>query len=199
MANSPDTFLSRSMMLLCMGTAAILAGISLFPPSWSPHAAGRWRPTNGQPPPRLGAVGPEAVRQPKLSPRALATRLVVDLDQRQVALVYQQKELASYPIAVGQEGWETPTGTFQVVKKIDHPDWVHPITHEVFPPGEGNPLGSRWIGFWADDQMEYGFHGTDEDDLIGQAVSHGCIRMKNRDIEAMYAQVAIGTPIVIQP
>ena len=186
-------------MILCMGTAALLVGISLFPPVWLPQATGHWRRTNGRSQLAFGAVKAEAPQPTNSSPRGLATRLVVDLNERQVAIVHQDKKLASYPIAVGQEGWETPTGTFQVVKKIDHPDWVHPITHEVFPPGEGNPLGSRWIGFWADDQMEYGFHGTDEDELIGQAVSHGCIRMKNRDIETIYAQVAIGTPIVIQP
>jgi lipoprotein-anchoring transpeptidase ErfK/SrfK len=68
----------------------------------------------------------------------------------------------------------------------------------VMATGAENPLGSRWIGFWTDGKHQIGFHGTDQTDLIGQAVSHGCIRMRDGDIQAMFEQVAIGTVVMVQ-
>jgi L,D-transpeptidase ErfK/SrfK len=126
-------------------------------------------------------------------------QLVVDLSDRTVNL-YQQDELVTqYPVAIGQTGWETPTGLFQVRNMNINPQWQHPITGEIVPPGTKNPLGSRWIGFWSDGTNEIGFHGTNESNLIGLAVSHGCIRMLDGDIQQMYAQVRIGTPVAVQP
>ncbi|WP_448572469.1 L,D-transpeptidase, partial [Trichothermofontia sp.] len=68
----------------------------------------------------------------------------------------------------------------------------------VIPPGPDNPLGPRWIGFWTDGKNFIGFHGTPNESLIGQAVSHGCVRMRNQDIQALYAQVEMGTPVVVE-
>jgi lipoprotein-anchoring transpeptidase ErfK/SrfK len=125
--------------------------------------------------------------------------LVVDLSDRQVYLYRQSRLQASYPLAIGQSGWETPTGSFQIQAMEPDPEWVHPITGEVIPAGPGNPLGKRWIGFWTDGQMEIGFHGTDQEELIGEAVSHGCLRMRNDDVVALYQQVSVGTPVIVQP
>jgi L,D-transpeptidase ErfK/SrfK len=69
----------------------------------------------------------------------------------------------------------------------------------VIPPGPDNPLGVRWIGIWTDGSTQLGFHGTNEPELIGQAVSHGCIRMMNKDVVKLYAQVKDGTPVQIVP
>jgi lipoprotein-anchoring transpeptidase ErfK/SrfK len=127
------------------------------------------------------------------------SRLVVDLSDRHVYLYRSGKIWNSYPIAVGQASWETPQGTFQVMEMQEYPIWRHPITKEIVLTGTGNPLGSRWIGFWMDDEHQIGFHGTNEPDLIGQAISHGCIRMYNSDIEELYDQVAINTPVIVRP
>lgn len=141
------------------------------------------------------------------SPKAVAaatdansrTHLVVDLSDRTVSLYEKSKVAAVYPVAIGQAGWETPTGTFAVREMHVDPDWEHPITGEIVPAGPDNPLGNRWIGFWSDGINQIGFHGTNQTHLIGQAVSHGCIRMLNVDVEAMYAQVKVGTPVVVRP
>ena len=44
-----------------------------------------------------------------------------------------------------------------------------------------------------------GFHGTPNPELIGQAVSHGCVRMRNADVLKMYDRVQIGTPVTVEP
>jgi lipoprotein-anchoring transpeptidase ErfK/SrfK len=80
-----------------------------------------------------------------------------------------------------------------------NPVWQHPITEELITTGPENPLGVRWISFWSDGQNQIGFHGTNQEELIGQAVSHGCLRMRNPDITALFAQVHLGTPITVQP
>ena len=139
--------------------------------------------------------------QTALNPNPLAKRsgLIVDLSDRQVYLFQDSVQVASYEIAVGQTGWETPTGQFKVLNLQSDPMWQHPFTGEVFPPGAENPLGTRWIGFWTDGKHQIGLHGTNQNDSIGQAVSHGCIRMRDADIQALYSQVAIGTSILIRP
>ncbi|MEW6498510.1 MAG: L,D-transpeptidase [Cyanobacteriota bacterium] len=127
------------------------------------------------------------------------THLVVKLSDRQV-YVYQNNQLkVSYPIAVGKPGWETPLGRYQVLTMQRNPAWQHPWNDKVIPPGPDNPLGARWIGFWTDGRNFIGFHGTPNERLVGQAVSHGCIRMRNQDILALYALVKIGTPVTVEP
>jgi lipoprotein-anchoring transpeptidase ErfK/SrfK len=114
--------------------------------------------------------------------------------------VYREQQLVtSYPIAIGQAGWETPSGSFQVLEMQRNPKWQHPITGEVVPAGADNPLGQRWIGFLYAGRTHIGFHGTNQEDLIGQAVSHGCIRMRNQDVMALYEQVALGTTVNVRP
>lgn len=126
-------------------------------------------------------------------------RLVVRLSDRKVYVYQNQQLTASYPIAVGKPGWETPLGTYQVLNMKRYPTWQHPWNDKIIPPGPDNPLGPRWIGFWTDGRNFIGFHGTPNEELVGQAVSHGCIRMRNQDILALYALVEIGTPVTVEP
>ncbi len=124
--------------------------------------------------------------------------LVVDLSDRKVNIYQDDRLKASYPVAVGQEGWQTPTGSFQVLQMQKNPVWRHPIVNALVPPGPNNPLGTRWIGFWWDDRHSIGFHGTNQKEGVGKAVSHGCLRMQNQDIEALYELVTIGTSVTIK-
>jgi lipoprotein-anchoring transpeptidase ErfK/SrfK len=126
-------------------------------------------------------------------------QLIVDLSDRQVYVYQQQKVLVSYPIAIGKDGWETPQGTFQVEQKRTNPQWTNPINGETMSAGPDNPLGSRWIGFWSDATSEIGFHGTNQEELIGMAVSHGCLRMRNQDVEDLFEKVKVGTLVTIRP
>lgn len=135
-----------------------------------------------------------------LHPVALMLRpeLVVDLSDRQVILYQNGQPQVSYPIAIGKAGWETPSGEFKVLSMQENPTWQNPLTGETITNPAESPLGSRWIAFWTDGRHLIGFHGTNQTELIGQAVSHGCIRMRDPDIQAMFSQVAIGTPVRVQ-
>ncbi|MGB7441021.1 MAG: L,D-transpeptidase [Coleofasciculaceae cyanobacterium] len=127
------------------------------------------------------------------------TNLVLKLKERRVYVYQNEKLKNSYPVAIGKAGWETPTGSYEVIDMEPNPVWEHPWTGELILEGPDNPLGARWIGFWTDDVNFIGFHGTPKEELVGQAVSHGCVRMRNQDIIALYNQVGIGTSVKVEP
>ncbi|MGF1491180.1 MAG: L,D-transpeptidase [Microcoleaceae cyanobacterium] len=131
--------------------------------------------------------------------QSAVSRLVLKLGERRVYLYRGGQRVASYPVAVGKAGWETPTGTFKVIQKVENPSWQNPWTGEVMPPGPNSALGLRWIGFWTDGQDTIGFHGTPTVNSIGHAASHGCVRMRNEDIVSLYGQVDMGTVVVVEP
>ncbi|CAD0229172.1 MULTISPECIES: L,D-transpeptidase [Planktothrix] len=126
-------------------------------------------------------------------------RVILRLGQRRVYLYQGEQVIASYPVAVGKEGWETPTGSFKVMQKIENPVWQDPWTGEIRSPGPNTALGLRWIGFWTDGKDAIGFHGTPTVNSIGQAASHGCVRMRNEDVVALFEQVDVGTPVIVEP
>jgi lipoprotein-anchoring transpeptidase ErfK/SrfK len=123
--------------------------------------------------------------------------LVLKLKEKRVYVYQGTKLLKKYPVAIGKKGWETPTGEWQVMEKIKNPAWTSFKTGEVFAPGTTNPLGSRWIGFWTDGRDVIGFHGTANVKSIGTAASHGCVRMRNRDVKALFPLVKVGTTVKV--
>jgi len=125
--------------------------------------------------------------------------LELRLSDRRLVVYQGEMLVANYEVAVGREGWNTPTGEFSVFQKQVDPYWEHPFTGNVVPPGPDNPLGTRWIGFWSDGQNSIGFHGTPDESVIGSAVSHGCVRMRNEDVVALYEKVSIDTPVRVVP
>lgn len=125
-------------------------------------------------------------------------RVVVNLTNRQVELYEGETQLKAYDAAIGQDEWQTPTGQFTVLQMQKNPAWEHPITGEVIEPGADNPLGTHWVGFWQGDGTQIGFHGTNQEDLIGQAVSHGCVRMRNDDIADLYQYLQLGVPVEVR-
>lgn len=151
----------------------------------------------------LPPFGGTSVQRPseQIDPASLTNgiHLVIKVRDRRVYLYQNKKLKVSYPIAVGKAGWETPTGNYKVMDMQRNPVWEHPFTGEVILEGPDNPLGARWIAFWTDGRNLIGFHGTPAEELVGQAVSHGCIRMRNNDIVALYEQVKIGTPVTVKP
>ena len=128
---------------------------------------------------------------------AYGTQIVLSLSDRLVHLYHDGQLQVSYPVAIGRQGWETPVGNFQVQQMVIEPTWENPFTGELIPPGPNNPLGKRWISFWSDGQDAIGFHGTPNEGLIGQAVSHGCVRMRNQDAIALFEKVEVGTPVTV--
>ncbi len=135
----------------------------------------------------------------KWPPTEQPVELVLRLDERQL-FVYRGDTLEkSFPVAVGKTGWETPTGTFKVSYMLENPGWTNPFTGELMPPGPDNPLGERWIAFWTDGRNEIGFHGTPNRESIGQAASHGCVRLYNEHIRELYELVTPGTVVTVLP
>lgn len=126
-------------------------------------------------------------------------RLVLRISDRRVYVYRGDKVEVSYPVAVGKAGWETPTGSHEVIAMIENPSWENPFTGDVIPAGPDNPLGERWIGFWTDGRNFVGFHGTPNEGSVGRAASHGCVRMYNSDIRELFTVVAMGTPVVVEP
>ena len=125
--------------------------------------------------------------------------LILQLSERQLHVYRGETLETTYPVAVGRAGWETPTGTFEVDYMLENPGWTNPFTGEVVPPGPENPLGERWISFWTDGRNEIGFHGTPNRDSIGQASSHGCVRLYNEHVRELYAMVTPGTLVTVLP
>lgn len=187
---STDEVVSRTLMLLCFGGAGVLfSAPQQAPPTTSPGETLALSSTK--------TTVSEAAQDPTSSTK-VNTQLIVKLSDRRVYLYRAGQIKASYPIAVGQIGWETPIGNFKVLQMHRNPVWRQPITGEIVAAGRDNPLGDRWIGFWVEGSHQIGFHGTNTEKLVGKAVSHGCLRMRNQDIRAMYEQVSKGTLVIVR-
>jgi lipoprotein-anchoring transpeptidase ErfK/SrfK len=106
----------------------------------------------------------------------------------------------TYTVAVGMEGLETPEGLYHIQEKEENPTWNVPesawagsLAGQSIPPGPENPIKARWMGIFEG----AGIHGTEETYSLGQAASHGCVRMSIPDVEELYDRVEVGTPIYI--
>ncbi len=125
--------------------------------------------------------------------------LVVNLPERGVYLFRNGSFEKFYPIAIGQTGkFETPVGSYTIESRTKDPAWFPPewsgLKDEVVPAGPDNPLGDRWIGITA---PGIGFHSTTAPMSIGQAVSHGCMRMYPNSVHELFEKVQIGWPVRI--
>src|SRR5215469_4171573 len=117
-------------------------------------------------------------------------RLVVSIPDRKIALIEAGRVVKVYPVAVGAAGTPSPLGSFHVASRVPHPTWYQP--GKVVGPGPANPLGTRWMGLG---YKGYGIHGTNMPNSIGKAASHGCIRMRNHDVEELFELVQVGDPV----
>ncbi len=147
---------------------------------------------------RTHAVMPE-VRTKEVA-AAYPTYLTLERSSYTLRL-WKDLELAkSYTVAVGQVGLETPEGLYHIQDKQVEPtwhvpesDWAGSLAGQSIPPGPSNPLKARWMGIYEG----AGIHGTEETSSLGTAASHGCVRMSIPDVEELYDQVEVGTPIYI--
>lgn len=114
-------------------------------------------------------------------------RLVVSIPDRKLAVVENNQVVEVFAVAVGAPDSPSPAGTFTIVNRVANPTYYHP--GKVIAPGPQNPIGTRWIGL---NQKGYGIHGTDEPSSIGYAKSHGCIRLRNADVERLFERVRTG-------
>ncbi len=148
--------------------------------------------------PELPGLGSSEAFLPKPDPLAFV-HLVIKLSDRRVYVYDHDQVKTSFPVAIGRVGWETPTGSYQVLQMLRNPAWQHPFTGEVMPPGADNPLGSRWIGFWTDGTNFIGLHGTPNAESVGTPASHGCVRMYDQDVVKLFERVKVGTPVQVVP
>lgn len=163
----------------------------------------------------------------KLNPGALPLQageelLVPDVASRQVAgkasrvvvreallevVVYGAGDavLARYPASIGGEADRLPQGTFTVTSVVEDPPfeydpklfWDAPKDHEKasIAPGPNGPVGKWWIGI---SKEHLGIHGTGHPAEIGEAQTHGCVRLTNWDAAELASLVAKGTPVVLE-
>lgn len=111
-----------------------------------------------------------------------------------------------YAVSIGRGDWNTPLTTTKVVRKDANPAWYPPksvraehaaegdILPTVVPPGPNNPLGKYSLRLGL---PGYLIHGSNKQFGIGMQVTHGCMRMYAPDIERLYQQVPVGTPVRI--
>ena len=119
--------------------------------------------------------------------------VLVSLVDRQLAVIQDGEVIATFQVAVGADVTPSPTGEFKVVNRVENPVYYHPGV--VIPAGKDNPLGTRWLGL---SEKGYGIHGTNAPKSIGHAASHGCIRMRNRDVEKLFTLVGVGDTVKIR-
>lgn len=106
--------------------------------------------------------------------------ILIDISEKRLYAVQDNHVLKEFPIATGKPDTPSPVGDFTIIQKTR---W-----------GEG--FGAAWLGLnvpWG----TYGIHGTIFPTSIGYAESHGCIRMRNSDVDELYKLVSVGTPVKI--
>ncbi|HNV87225.1 MAG TPA: L,D-transpeptidase family protein [Candidatus Omnitrophota bacterium] len=120
--------------------------------------------------------------------------LVVDKSEKKLLWTRDGETLKSYPVSIGREETDTPEGEFTIVNKVVNPIWYR-LNQQYPPDSPENLLGSRWMGL---NVKGYGIHGTKRPGNIGKAVSHGCVRMLNKDVEELFQWVPVGTKVMIK-
>lgn len=121
-------------------------------------------------------------------------RLTVKLGAHQLSLSDAGKVVKTYPIAVGTADTPTPGGAFYIKELLQPPDPDGPYGSYAYGlSGYSTVLDS----FNGGDGV-VGIHGTNDETVIGTDVSHGCIRMRNADIEELVAKLPLGVPVEIE-
>jgi L,D-transpeptidase catalytic domain len=121
-------------------------------------------------------------------------RLKIDLTTHHLTLFFRGNVAERIPVGVGKAVTPTPTGVYFIVELLKTPD----------PGGAYGPFAfglsaysTVLTHFGAGGRGEIGLHGTDRPDLVGQDVSHGCIRLSNRNITQLAKILPLGTPVEI--
>ena len=135
-----------------------------------------------------------------VTPENFGPVIVVFRDSKRLTLFDGPRAVRTFPIATGQSAYPTPVGNYSIATMQRDPWWIPPPNSDwaqgkkPIPPGPGNPLGTRWMGTTA---PLVGIHGTPDAASIGYSASHGCIRMRVPDAEALFNEVHVGTPVLI--
>lgn len=110
--------------------------------------------------------------------------------------------IMTFPIGIGDQGMDTPTGVFKIIEKIANPAWYVPASirkerpdlPKILPPGPDNPIGSHALRLSIKNIF---IHGTDKPWGIGRRSTHGCLRLYPEDMLKLFPLVKDGTPVII--
>jgi lipoprotein-anchoring transpeptidase ErfK/SrfK len=122
---------------------------------------------------------------------AAQMRLEVNLAARELYVYRDGEQVATHPVAVGSSEWPTPTGEWTVGEVVWNPRWIPPDEawaedeEEVEPGDPDNPLGRAQLVYRAPNSI----HGTNDPESLGQAVSHGSIRVSNEVAQQLAREV----------
>ena len=139
---------------------------------------------------------------PKVTDETLGVTIVVHLDRNVLELYDGFHVVHTYPVATAKPGFTTPNGDWTIYDKQVDPTWHNPAPDGwgageplVVGPGPGNPMGPRAFYLTAPGLIR--IHGPSDDASIGRYASHGCIRMHNTEVVALYPLVPVGTHVLI--
>ena len=128
--------------------------------------------------------------------------IIIHTDERFLYLVQGNNRAIRYGIGVGRDGFQW-AGLLKISRKLEWPDWRPPpemIERQPYLPrfmagGPGNPLGARamYLG-----TTVYRIHGTNQPQTIGSAISSGCFRLVNPDVEDLFDRVQVGTKVIVR-
>lgn len=122
-------------------------------------------------------------------------RITVNLTTRRLTLFRSGRPIMKVPVAVGQPSTPTPTGSFAVAEEIRTRIPGNFIGPMVLPLTGF----SRVLNEFAGGHGRVAIHGTSVPHLIGTRASHGCIRLRNRDVVRLARIITPGTPVRIHP
>jgi len=163
----------------------------------------RWLPKNSP-----------VVRLPKryVLPDAKRSGIVLNLPEMRLYYFHQSKypkarHIITHPVSVGRMDWETPLGNTRIASKQKDPSWRPPQSlkdeaiaegddplPDAVLPGPDNPLGRYAMRLGI---PGYLLHSTNKPYGVGMRVTHGCLRMYPEDIEQLFDDVPVGTPVQI--
>jgi lipoprotein-anchoring transpeptidase ErfK/SrfK len=141
----------------------------------------------------MAAIPAFSQRAPHSGVAGVQRDIFVSIPDCKLVVVENGQVIRTFPVAVGTAISPSPTGDFYIVNRVSNPTYYRPGV--VISAGRDNPIGTRWLGL---DRKGYGIHGTNEPHSIGKAASHGCIRMRNRDIEQFFTLVRVGDAVHIR-
>jgi lipoprotein-anchoring transpeptidase ErfK/SrfK len=131
----------------------------------------------------------EAFAQDKAAAQS-ARKIIVSIPDRKLAVLEGGKVIKIFPTAVGAPKSPSPSGSFKIVQRLADPTWYG--KGKIVAPGKSCPIGTRWLGL---SLKGYGIHGTNNPSSIGHNASHGCIRLRNHDVEELFAMVSVGDDV----
>jgi lipoprotein-anchoring transpeptidase ErfK/SrfK len=127
---------------------------------------------------------------PTVTPATMGATIVVNVDTNTLDLYDGFRVVRTWDVATAKPGWTTPVGEWDLYRKAEDPTWYNPALDSwgaglpaVIPGGPGNPMGTRALYITAPGLIR--IHGTSSPDSIGRYASHGCIRMRNEEIEQL--------------